>query len=206
MQHPQAVEQYIVNEIALGAKLGPFHEIPSPHYHCSPLLTCPKDGNKRRVILDVSYPNGQSVNDRVERLKFDGSNFKLKFPSIDNIVDRINCVKGEVRLSKVDVARAFWNLRVDPANAMKLGIRWKGSYYLDGSAAFGWVHGSVAFQLLSNAIVFIMAQKGYHMFAYIDDYILVNEIGDAEQAFDNLIHLLNELGIPINQDKLPPPL
>ena len=45
MQHPQAVEQYIVNEIALGAMLGPFHEIPSPHYHCSPPLTRPKDGN-----------------------------------------------------------------------------------------------------------------------------------------------------------------
>ena len=152
----------------------------------------------------MSYLNGQSVNDRVERLKFDRSDFNLKFPSIDNIVDRINCVKGEVRLSKVDVARAFRNLRVDPADAMKLGIRWKGSYYLDRSAAFGWVHGSAAFQLLSDAIVFIMTQKGYHMFAYIDDYILVNEIGDAEQAFDSHIHLLNELSIPINQDKLSP--
>ena len=49
-----------------------------------------------------------------------------------------------------------------------------------------------------------MAQKGYHMFAYIDDYILVNEIGDAEQAFDSLVNLLNKLGVPINQDKLSP--
>ena len=117
--------------------LGPFHDIPSPHYHCSPLLTRPKDGNKHRVILDLSYPNGQSVNDRVERLKFDGSDFNLKFLSIDNIIDRINCVKGEVRLSKVNVARAFWNLRVDSADAMKLGIRWKDNYYLGGSAVFG---------------------------------------------------------------------
>ena len=122
-----------------------------------------------------------------------------------NIIDRINCVKGKVRLFKVDVARAFRNLRVEPADAMKLGIRWKNNYYLDGSAVFGWVHGSAAFQLLSDAIAFIMAQKGYQMFAYIDDYILVNDIGDAGQAFDSLIHLLNELGIPINQDKLPPP-
>ena len=201
MQHPQAVLQYISKEIALGAMLGPFHETPSPYFHCSPLLTRPKDGNKCRVILDLSYPN-----DKVEKLKFDGSDFDLKFLSIDNIVDRINCVKGEVRLTKVDVARAFRNLRVDPADALKLGIRWKGDYFLDGSAAFGWIHGSAAFQLLSNAIVFIMSQKGYHMFAYIDDYILVNEIGDAEQAFDSLVDLLNELGVPINQDKRSPPL
>ena len=197
MQHPQAVQQYISKEIALGAMLGPFHETPSPYFHCSPLLTHPKDGNKRRVILD---------NDKVVKLKFDRSDFDLKFLSIDNIVDRINCVKGEVRLAKVDVARAFRNLRVDPADALKLGIRWKGDYFLDGSAAFGWIHGSVAFQLLSNAIVFIMSQKGYHMFAYIDDYILVNESGDAEQAFDSLVDLLNELGVPINQDNCSPPV
>ena len=85
---------------------------------------------------------------------------------------------------------------MDPVDAMKLGIRWKDNYYLDRSAVF---------QLLSDAIVFIMAQKGYHMFAYINDYIVVNDIGDAEQAFDSLIHLLNELGIPINQDKLSTP-
>ena len=47
-----------------------------------------------------------------------------------------------------------------------------------------------------------MAQKGYHMFAYIDDYILVNET--EEQAFDSLVNLLNELGVPINPDKLSP--
>ena len=44
------------------------------------------------------------MNDKVEKFKFDGSDFDLKFPSIDNIVDRINCVKGEVRIAKVDVA------------------------------------------------------------------------------------------------------
>ena len=144
------------------------------------------------------------INDKVDKLKFDGSDFDLKFPSIDNITDRINCIKGGVRLSKVDVARAFRNLRVVPANAVKLGIKWKDSYYLDGSAVFGWVHGSIEYQLLSNAIVFIMAKKGYHIFAYINDYILVNNIGDAQKVFDSLVHLLHELGVPINQDKLSP--
>ena len=42
------------------------------------------------------------------------------------------------------------------------------------------------------------------MSAYINDYILVNEIGDSDQAFDSLVNLFNELGVPINQDKLPP--
>ena len=111
--------------------LSQFDSIPSDHYHCSPLLTRPKDGNKRRVILDLSYLDGQSVNDRVDKLKFDGSDFMLKFPPIDDIADRINDVKVEVRLFEVDVAHAFRNLRVDPADdppdTLKLGIKWKGN-------------------------------------------------------------------------------
>ena len=58
--------------------------------------------------------------DKADKLKFDGSDFMLKFPSIGDITDKTDGVKGEVRLTKVDVAQAFTNLRVDPANTLKL--------------------------------------------------------------------------------------
>ena len=65
------------------------------------------------------------------------------------------------------------NLRVDPGDVLNFGIQWQGCQYLDALAAFGWVHGSRAFQMMSNAIAYVMAQQGYKMFPYIDDYILV---------------------------------
>ena len=34
-------------------------------------------------------------------------------------------------LAKIDIARAFRNLRVNPVDAFKFGISWQGSYYLD---------------------------------------------------------------------------
>ena len=34
-------------------------------------------------------------------------------------------------LFKVDVARAFRNLRVDPADSLKLGIKWKDAFFVD---------------------------------------------------------------------------
>ena len=58
--------------------------------HCSPLMTRPKDLNKRRVILDLSYPQGASVNDYVFKDRFDGYAFMLRFPSMDDIVEEIN--------------------------------------------------------------------------------------------------------------------
>ena len=105
-------------------------------------MTRPKDNGSRRVILDLSYPHGQSVNSHVDKSKFDESAFVLKFPNIDHITeDIVNCTE-ECALFKIDVARAFRNLRVNPCDSLKLGIQWKGQYYADLAVAFGWTHGT----------------------------------------------------------------
>ena len=76
-------------------------------------------------------------------------------------------------LFKVDVERAFRNLRVDSADALKLGIKWADTYYMDLAIVFVWMHGSGSFQILSDAIAYIMANKGVKLHCYIDDYIAV---------------------------------
>ena len=53
IKHFTAVSQYITKECELGAILGPVDSIGHHHYHCSPLLTRPKDVDKSRVILNL---------------------------------------------------------------------------------------------------------------------------------------------------------
>ena len=77
LQFPEAAEKYIQQEKAHGALLGPAKDIQCPHIHCSPLLTRPKDTRKRRIILNLSYHKGQSVNDIVDKNKFDSREFTL---------------------------------------------------------------------------------------------------------------------------------
>ena len=72
-----------------GAILGPFDINPAYGIHSSPLLTRPKDVDKRRVILNLSHPPGLSLNNQVDRIRFDGVTFRLKFVSIDNITEEI---------------------------------------------------------------------------------------------------------------------
>ena len=107
-----------------GAIIGQVDSVPSNHFHCSPLLTRPKDMGKRRVILNLSYPYGNSHNDKVNKSQFDQTIFMLKCPLVDDIVQKILDTPGEVYLSKTDVTRAFRNLRVNPADALKFGIFW----------------------------------------------------------------------------------
>ena len=166
--YPEAVDQYIAKEVGLGAMLCPSGHKNFHHYHCFPLLTRPKDTDKRRVILNLSYPHGASVNDSVSKSHFDGRRFTLKFPMIDDTVQDILDTDDPV-IFKVDVARAFRNLRVDPVDAVKFGISWGGQSYVDLGITFGWTHGSAAFHMASDAIGFIMKGMGCNIHAYIDD-------------------------------------
>ena len=113
-QYPKEVQKYINKEKSFGALLGPVDNITHKEYHCSPQMTRPKDNGSRRVILDLSYPRGYSVNSHVNKNKFDNWSFVLKFPSIDHITDDIVHCMDECILFKMDIARAFCNLRVNP--------------------------------------------------------------------------------------------
>ena len=121
-QFPTAIKDYLHQETSLGAMLGPENAVTSEHFHCSPLLTHPKDKDKHCVILNLSHPYGCSVNDNVTKDSFDGRKFSLKFPTIDDIINHITSIVGDPVIYKIDVARAFRNIRVDPVDAIKFGI------------------------------------------------------------------------------------
>ena len=94
---------------------------------------------------------------------------------------------------------------MDPVDAVKFGIKWQGKCFLDRVVAFGWVHGTSAFYMLSDAVTHLMAKRQYKIFAYIDDYVIVVTKDTANLAFQDLWNLLLELGLPINETKLTPP-
>ena len=204
MHFPNAIAEYIAKEKDCGAMLGPGDKVNSPHYHCSRILTRPKDDNKRRVIVNLSYPSSQSLNDQVTREMFDNRPFTLKFPKIEDIVDQILITKDPM-LFKIDVARAFRNLRADPVDAVKLGICWADKWYIDLAIVFGWAGGTSAFQMVADAISFIMAKENCKIFAYMDDFIAVAPRPVAVTHFQKLSDLLTELGLPMNPQKKTPP-
>ena len=82
--HSPEVLQFLIKEKSLGAVLKPKHLSLSDHFHCSPILTRPRDVNKRRIILNLSYPYGNNpVKDNVNKEHFDGRKLVLRFPTID---------------------------------------------------------------------------------------------------------------------------
>ena len=65
---PQFMDEFIQKEVQLGATLEPFKTNPlNSKLYTSPLNTVPKKGseNKRRIILDLSWPIGHAINDGI---------------------------------------------------------------------------------------------------------------------------------------------
>ena len=203
VQYPHDTKKYIDKEIELGAMLGPVEVVKHPEFHCSPLMSHPKEGDTRRVILDLC-PKGNSLNDHVSKDRFDGNLFALKLPSIDTFTQEIINTEDDPVLFKVDVARAFRNLPVDPADSLKFGLKVNNKFFWDKSVAFGWVHGTSSYQLISDAIAYIMKDQ-VNLHCYIDDYVAVLPRVKADKVFGNLCTLLHELGLPLNTAKLTPP-
>ena len=68
------VDLFIDKELRYGAMCGPFRANPFPFpVFPAPLQTVAKrDSDTRRVVVDLSYPSGQSVNDAIPKNTFFG--------------------------------------------------------------------------------------------------------------------------------------
>ena len=188
LQNPEAVGDYIRMELALGVLLGPFDHPPHPYFTWSPLMTRPK-GSGRRVILDL-YFGEHSVNKATECTQYDHTPFQLKLLNLDGLVDTLNTLGNNARLFKVDISRAFRNVRIDPADAIHLGIKWDNKYYIDQSLAFGAVHGTAIFEKIIDFVRFLMAKAGFQIHNYIDDQYACCHADQADIAFHALLDIL----------------
>ena len=45
-------------------------------------LSCPKESDSRRIIVNLSYPEGNSVNSHILKDEYDGYKFQLSYTSV----------------------------------------------------------------------------------------------------------------------------
>ena len=84
------VKSLLQKEVKLGGFLGPFEKPPFTEPRYSPLNSVPKkDSQDRGLILDLSYPPGNSINDGIDKDWYLGVYDKLQLPSLDQLVERV---------------------------------------------------------------------------------------------------------------------
>ena len=183
LNFPRDIEVYLNEELHHKAIVGPFEGHPCTGGHISQFLTRENlNSENRRVIVDLSWPIGESVNRGIDKHSYLGTDFTLSLPTIDHITDQVKAIGRGCQLYKVDISRTFHHIKVDPLDYDLLGISWR-HIYLNTCVPFGSRHGSQIFQRCSDAVRFIMRKNGHKIVCYVDDYIGFGTPTEAEASF-----------------------
>ncbi len=201
---PKFVDEFIETEMKHHAIIGPFDENPLDiGLITSPINTTEKKGSpgKRRIIMDLSFPHGKSVNAGIDKDVYLNEPIELHFPSVDNLIEQIHCVGPGALMFKRDLQRAYRQLPIDPGDIHLLGFCWKDNYYIDTAAPFGLRSSAMMCQRVTDAIRYIMSCAGHKIINYLDDLAGAGDLSECSASFNLLGTLLKNLGLDESVEK-----
>ena len=204
---PAAVNEYIQAEVGFQALAGPFHSAPFDWCRVNPMMTRPKrDSHKLRVVLDLSFPDMLSVNSQIPRGSLDDAPFKVRLPTPTDFAAIISDLGPNCALYKIDLSRAYRQLRSDPLDWPLLGITWGGEWFVDVAIPFGLRHGASACQRVTETVIeMVQYDVQARARAYIDNTIGAALPHLADLHYNKFIDTMAVLGLDSAPHKCQPP-
>ena len=107
---------------------------PLPILHDSSFGVTPKKGQPAKwcLIVDLSSPQGSSVNDGINPDEFSRHYIKL-----DQIISMVLKHGPGALMAKFDVEAAYRNIAGHPDDQYLLGMKWRGQFFVDLALPFG---------------------------------------------------------------------
>ena len=203
--HPEVVDIYLQHELSLGRMSVPYPTSTYPDMHISRFGVIPKNHqpDKWRLITDLSYPTGHSINDGIP-----SALCSLSYVTIDDAILKIlRSGKGTI-LAKIDIKSAFRLLPVHPQDRHLLAMSWKGEVYIDHCIPFGLRSAPKLFNIMADLLSWAAQKAGVsYLIHYLDDYLMVGP--PLSQVCQNNVEiftsLCKDLGVPLATDKLEGP-
>ena len=198
IKNPAVVDNYIQKEKQAGRIFGPLEQLPT-EFHCAPLGLVPKkQENDFRVIHDLSYPPGLSVNDGISP-----ENTIVSYNSVYDAIYMLASIGQNSYMSKTDIKKAFRIIPIHPEDQHLFCIEWKGQFFIDLALQMGCSSACQIFQSFASAIQWIAKKKlKIQNVSYLDDFLL----GAASKLIgqndlENFISMCTDIGIPIAEEK-----
>ena len=207
IDYPKALDKYIEKESKHGAVMGPYNKVPfTGKVGISPLSTREKrDSQDRRIILDLSFPIGRSVNDGIMKDDYMGLPAKLSFPKVDDFALCIFSLGKGCFMFKVDLSRYFRQLPLDPGDYSLIGYMINNKLFFDKVLPMGMRSAPYIAQRVTNAIAYIHRRLKFFLLYYVDDFVGAELRELIWEAYNALTGLLSNLRVDISAEKLVPP-
>lgn len=200
MKNPTVVEEYLVMENNLGREIGPLDPKTFPHIQINRFGVILKSHQleKWQLIVDLSYPEGDSVNDGIAP-----ELCLLRYPSVDDAVSVILSLRRGTKLAKFDIQSAYCIIPVRPLDRHLLGMIWKDQLYVDTALPFGLRSAPKIFMMVADALQFILEEKRVSQTMCYLDFILFGapSTPQCSKALQLAMEWCTRLGVPIAEGK-----
>ena len=133
-----------------------------------------RDSEERRVIVDLSWPCGHSVNYGIPSDSYLGEPLVLRYPTIDDIMDAVVVLGRGCHLYKRGLQKDYRQFPVDSKDYPFLGYTWDNHFYSHTIFTMGLRSAAVVCQRSTSAVAWIASQQGRLVFNYLDDFISVS--------------------------------
>ena len=168
-------------------------------YVCSPLGLVPKHDGGWRRIHDLSFPQGQSVNDGIPH---DWGS--LEYATYDDAVDSLLSKGPGAQFVKRDLKDAFRHIPVATSDQWLLGFYCDGHYWMERYLPFGLRTAPFLFDLFAKALNWILISVlGWTIILhYLDDFFaILSPTDDAVAYGQQFDDLCAQLGLTVNHSK-----
>ena len=152
-----------------------------------------------RLILDLSHPEGFSVNDGIRR-----EECSLTYLKLDEVALTILQLGRGALMAKRDIANAYRVVPVHPDDRYLLGMRWGEEVYFDAALSFGLRSAPKIFTAIADGVCWgLKAQGVRYVEHYLDDFITVGSPESHECSYNcsMIDSTLDKLGLPAAKDK-----
>ena len=163
------------------------------------ILVTAKVFYKWRLIVDMSSPEGRSINDGIPP-----ELTSLSYISIQDVIRQIIKLGPGTFLAKLDIKSAYHIIPVHPADHHLLGLAWEGKLYVDATLPFGLRSAPKIFNAVADALQWILESHGIPLILhYLDDFITLGPPGSDQCAINCHITstICELLGVPLAQEK-----
>ena len=196
--HPAVVGEYLTREADAGRIIGPL-EVTGLHVNRIGVIPKGHTPGKWRLITDLSFPPGRSVNDGI-----DPGLCSMSYITVDTVAKKLASLGPGALMAKVDVESAYRLVPVHPDDRPLLAIQWNGAIYGDAMLPFGLRSAPKIFSAVADALEWCFKNRGVSFVEhYLDDYILAGP-PDSDQCAKDLRligEVCTELNVPLAEHK-----
>ena len=147
-QRPAVVDAHIQRERQVGRLLGPLPHSLLPLCQVSPIGLVPKSQpGQWRLIVDLSFPEGHSINDGTAQ-----DVTSIQYARLEDAVQMVRVLGRGTLLAKVDLNSAYWVVPVHRDDWPLLTSQWERQTYLDTALPFGLRSAPKLFSAVADAV------------------------------------------------------